>query len=96
MEYPSNVECVWKITVPDNAVLQLTFQEFDTECSHDYLEIHFMRTEEGTVERCALKEYTYSYCIIIISFLHLLYCKSVCKSVFVFLHSPATNVFVEH
>ena len=59
MHYPSNAECVWKITVPENAVLQLKFQEFDTEfdkeCSHDYLDIHYMKAEEGIIERCIVK-----------------------------------------
>ena len=51
MEYPSNVECIWKITVPENSVLRLTFEDFDTECSHDYLEIHHLKTADGTIER---------------------------------------------
>ena len=51
LEYPSNTECVWKITVPDNAALKLNFDDFSTECSYDYLEIHHLTTAEGGIER---------------------------------------------
>ena len=57
MEYPSNVEYVWKINVPENSVLQLNIQQFDTECSHDYLEMHHL-TAEGHIKR-----YEYNHCI---------------------------------
>jgi hypothetical protein len=48
MDYDHNTECIWKITVPANAALRLHFEEFDTECLHDYLEIHHVNTEAGT------------------------------------------------
>jgi hypothetical protein len=52
MDYDHNTECIWKITVPANAALRLHFEEFDTECLHDYLEIHHVNTEAGTATRC--------------------------------------------
>ena len=51
MDYPINSDCVWKVTVPENAALRLTFDDFNTECSYDYLEIHHLITEEGSIDR---------------------------------------------
>ena len=52
-DYESNTDFIWKIKVPENTVLRLTFGEFDTECSHDYLEIHHLNTADGTIKRFA-------------------------------------------
>lgn len=53
-EYPSDMECVWKIRVPGNAVLQLNLQDFEIEvdpkCSHDFLEIHHL-SADGSIKR---------------------------------------------
>lgn len=51
LEYPNNADCVWKISVPDNAVLQLTLIDFDSECRHDFLETHHLNTAEGSIKR---------------------------------------------
>ena len=57
LDYDSNTECIWKISVPENAALRLHFEKFNTECLQDYLEIHHVNTAAGTTTRYA--PYTY-------------------------------------
>ena len=71
MAYPHSTDYVWKINVPENYILQLDFDEFDIEfssqCEHDYLDIHYLRKKEGSVERYIIflvvlqKEGEYNY-----------------------------------
>lgn len=43
LEYLSNRECIWRITVPEQYQVALRFQSFDVEnhddCLYDYLEV---------------------------------------------------------
>ena len=70
MDYESDTECIWKIQVPHNAALRLKFGEFDTECLHDYLEIHHLDTAAGTITRCATLV-RFSHCIILFTSYHI-------------------------
>ncbi|XP_078449693.1 CUB and sushi domain-containing protein 3 isoform X2 [Lampetra fluviatilis] len=47
--YPSNLDCTWKINLPIGFGIYFTFLNFSTEPIHDYLEIKSGPAEAGTV-----------------------------------------------
>ena len=65
LDYQSNTECVWRVSVPENFVFQMDFLHFDTEyshdyeCSHDFMEIHYLTEADGAIRRCARLEFYY-------------------------------------
>ena len=50
--YAHNIDCVWLISRPSETI-EITFLEFDTEISHDYLAI--------TLDRQQIKDKTYEW-----------------------------------
>ena len=52
-DYPTNLECTWKLIAPDEYAIKLTFHDFDIEdskgCEYDFLDVLLLNKRGETI-----------------------------------------------